>query len=407
MTLNRRKTKIMGLGGWEGEVNWPLPYLQPVNNVKIFGLEIYPNLKDTIDYTWANIIKNINLTVNMWATRRFMSLKSKVFIINCFILSKAWYIAQILPPPQNVIDKIEKNVRKFLWKGFLEKIAYPETLLPKDKGGLSLPSVKHKAQALATAQFCRFLKAKNTPTNAHLRYWLQISIPRFFEPSIGPRSQISNQFFNDHKNLILKATQQGLISPTEPCRTKCKGIYQAFVKNDQTDLLPKVEVKNPDRNWKLTWNRLFDKEIPLEFFDVFFKITHNIYPNNNRLLHMRLSPSENCSDCVNQIDTNVHRFTQCIKTKSTWSIVRFIVNRMSDDKWSSVSDETLLSLTFPKSRFQKDVIFLLFCFVNYVEEHRLSNAKMNANSFAGFLKFNVTTTRTGSYLKLKEILSLI
>ena len=127
--------------------------------------------------TWTRVYVKIKNTLFSWKPRNFVNLKSRVFVLQCFALSQAWYVAQLFPPSQQIIIAIERLSRDFLFQGFLEKISYVETHFLINKGGLANPNFFVKTQALLISQIGRYLNAKNSNANSHLRYWIQISLP--------------------------------------------------------------------------------------------------------------------------------------------------------------------------------------------------------------------------------------
>ena len=369
MVLNKSKTQIMGLGGWQGREDWPISYLKPAPFLKIFGINFYPNLTETIESTWQMIYAKFKNTILNWKNRIFNNIKSRVFILNCFALSKAWYTAQILPPPPYIIKSIDRLSREFIFHNMLEKIPFSETYLPYNKGGLKVPNFSIKVKALQISQLGRFLKIKTSNSNRHLRYWLQISLPQFFEHRIAPRCQTSISYFIHLKKLILQATSEKLISPQNPTQSKCKTIYTKLLQvenrnSEQTE--PKVTTKYPELNWDRVWKRLGAKIVPRKFFDTYFRLLHDILQNQNRLFRMGLTQNENCPLCKTP-ENNIHKFVICPQVKPAWALLRFILNVMSETIFSRLPDSELLFLNFPKSPYEDDILFILFNYVNFIE----------------------------------------
>jgi hypothetical protein len=64
------------------------------------------------------------------------------------MLSKLWYLSQIIPPDNLHIEKIKKAIGKFLWSGCIYKIDRRQLCLSREKGGLALINVELKMKAL-------------------------------------------------------------------------------------------------------------------------------------------------------------------------------------------------------------------------------------------------------------------
>ena len=51
------KSKIMGLGKWRNRIEWPLPWLRVETKLKIFGFQIGPTFKITLEKAGLNVMK--------------------------------------------------------------------------------------------------------------------------------------------------------------------------------------------------------------------------------------------------------------------------------------------------------------------------------------------------------------
>ncbi len=63
-------------------------------------------------------------------------------------MSKLWYLGQILPLPRKTLDELDRLTRKFLWLGRLEHLPYDELHAPVKEGGLGVPNIQAKCDAL-------------------------------------------------------------------------------------------------------------------------------------------------------------------------------------------------------------------------------------------------------------------
>ena len=51
MLCRDNKSKVMGLGQWRGRTNWPLEWVQSVDELKVLGFKICPKYSDTLKRT--------------------------------------------------------------------------------------------------------------------------------------------------------------------------------------------------------------------------------------------------------------------------------------------------------------------------------------------------------------------
>jgi hypothetical protein len=73
--------------------------LREHGSLKKLGIKLCPNRKEVVDLNY----------------------RDKVWILNSFVLSKLWYLAQVLPAENIHIGKMRKLLGKFLWRGSLYK----------------------------------------------------------------------------------------------------------------------------------------------------------------------------------------------------------------------------------------------------------------------------------------------
>jgi hypothetical protein len=97
--------------------------------------------------SFSRFINKILFSFHQHARHR-LNLLQKVWISNLFVLSKLWYVAQVLPAENKHIGKIRKLLGDFLWRGSLYRIERNQLSLKVYNGGLALINVDLKAKTL-------------------------------------------------------------------------------------------------------------------------------------------------------------------------------------------------------------------------------------------------------------------
>ena len=112
-------------------------------------------------------------------------------IANTFGLSKFYYIAKILIPPNSILDKIRKILVNFVWHGKAHLVSQDVCRLPFKQGGLNLPDFYVRLKALHLSYLKDFGDEKLVDWNFTFRYFLGqhlknlISLP-FFQGNTYP-----------------------------------------------------------------------------------------------------------------------------------------------------------------------------------------------------------------------------
>ena len=155
-------------------MNWPLEFLRPVKETKVFGIIIANCYRHMLKRNWDTRFEKLEKILFSWNGRHLDSIYQRVEIVNTFAMSRIFYLASILPIPQGMVKRIEKSVGKFIWtaSGKILRVQLDEMKLSAVKGGCRLVCVKRKAKSLLVTQLLRLLKSNDEKSIAYLGYWV-------------------------------------------------------------------------------------------------------------------------------------------------------------------------------------------------------------------------------------------
>ena len=112
--LNKSKTSIVGLGKWAGKRDWPVSGLRSLqDSCKILGIVYDNDYQKAVKVNWEIIESSITKCIGIFHNRK-LTLFQRSIIINCKILAKCWYIAQVFQFPIESAKRIQKTLFKFL-----------------------------------------------------------------------------------------------------------------------------------------------------------------------------------------------------------------------------------------------------------------------------------------------------
>ena len=71
MLSRGKKSKVMGLGKWQGWKQWPqqVSCLQTVETMKILGFMVCPQYQDTLQRTWDMVLRGFQKALFSWGGR--------------------------------------------------------------------------------------------------------------------------------------------------------------------------------------------------------------------------------------------------------------------------------------------------------------------------------------------------
>ena len=389
------KCVVLGLGKWSNKQSWVLDFLRPVKEIKIFGIWFVNNYSRLLSINWNRRIDKLRKSIFSWTGRHFANIKQRIEVMNCFALSRIFYVASVLPVTRTAVMSINSLVGEFLWKksGKVLKIAHNEIVNSEQKGGLALLDAKAMCNSLIVTQTFRLMKSGDQKSQRHLKFWMSDYLEDLWE---GPTDGVSaHDYESEHFNLLADmVTNVRLLNNVDITvwnRLSNKMVYQSFA-----EYFPKTKVEREGGDdMSSVWKRLSLLVFNREVQEVAFFMIHNKLPVQERLFRINLSRDPYCSCPAAAVQDICHFFSQCDKTRHFWDWTKDIAFALLGLR--NVSDKCLLGFQWPKSRRDKEISFLVGHYV-YVIWDMLMKRKLQAvceREFFGFLRF-----------KYKEALSI-
>ncbi|CAC5384509.1 unnamed protein product [Mytilus coruscus] len=167
--INESKTEILEIGRKKTIINQQIKDLIK-ENVKVLGIKFGEN---KIDKNLNPIVEAIAKTCKEWENRN-IDIYSKVQIINTYMLSKAWFVARVISPTQEIKRRINRALYKFIWNG--PELIKRTTLNKKKKeGGIQMPDFEEKINDMWLQKISDMIKGKPTIWKTLYTYFLGIT----------------------------------------------------------------------------------------------------------------------------------------------------------------------------------------------------------------------------------------
>jgi hypothetical protein len=205
----------------------------------------------------------------------------------------------------------------FLWRGWLERLAWDELHTPPSRGSLGLTCVATRAQALLAKQACHRI-AGGGRLAAHIAYWLGLRLHhRIPALAAGPHTEVIPASYAALGRLLLDFLDLDDVDAAALGAVEAKSLYAAF-----TDTLPplKVEVKQPEFDWRKVWSRLVSTGLPPLAIDTAFSMLHNILPLQVRRHCLQFADSPACRLCGVPVEDALYFFTACPHVVDAWAV---------------------------------------------------------------------------------------
>ena len=370
-----RKTKVMGIGRWQNRTDWPIPWLQTTDKMKILGITFSADTSITMATTWEEILNKMRGGVQRWISDRNWTMIGKIKILHTFILSQAWFVAQVLPCPQRIISEMERSASHYLFHDQVERIQLEQLCKKKEAGGLGLVNIGAKCQALLGHTASKKLRSGSQL----MKYWLAIPLRNYIQMN-GPRAETATPYYRVVSKLVKEVMEMGG-NPTS------RAVYQHF-----TETPPPSRIEERQSNPELTCPRMYLPADP-RLADTYFKVAAETLPTKNRLHHLNPRRWEN-PDCIwcNTPATTVHTFIDCQATRELWEWLRGLIVTIEPTSFTW-TNEQILELRYPASRNDKSITYLTMITIQKAWEFTRQHRQLSVQRLSALVKADLRSRK--------------
>ncbi|KAI6113489.1 hypothetical protein EDD16DRAFT_1484079, partial [Pisolithus croceorrhizus] len=121
-----------------------------------------------INDKWENILEKQRQIIKLWKASR-PTLKGKELLSKSLIQSRALYLATVNNMPHNIELEMSNLIKTFLWndkqRGLIDKCY---TYAPTNKGGLNMPNIKARLEAIRIVWLKKYLTSEKRPAWAYV-----------------------------------------------------------------------------------------------------------------------------------------------------------------------------------------------------------------------------------------------
>lgn len=305
-------------------------------SLKILGINFETSWSSMIKSNYTRLISKLKATMQMHNVRR-LNIIERCIVLNIYILSKLWYIAQILPPSNAQLGQIKSACGKFIWSSFVFKVERNQLYLDYTKGGLRLVDPEAKAKAL-------FLK------NIFYNYDEDGNI-------VEEKYLIDCNFIHKLTRNAREWLQEGLILKNNFTLKTTKLLYAFFI--DKHGHKPKIESKM-NRNWENIWENINSRFINFQDRARMYALVNDIIPNKEKLQAYGIGHViSTCCEKCNLPDSNDHRIKKCKTARIIWDWCRHIIQNRLKVEINNIED--ILQLKVPARSKQMKAALWLVC----------------------------------------------
>jgi len=244
---------------------------------------------------WDWIIKKQEKVIKTWEGNN-LSYQGKELILKALIQSRAVFLTTVNGMPKNVEEKLTKMYKDFLWDGKKRGLmAWKQAAAPRENGGLNVPDVKSRVQAIQLMWFKRWL---NTTSERPL--WAHI-IDAIIAKN-APKTPITDE--NSRLNWMLQGWQESEGKDTK-ISNEIKQMLKTARRYNATVTAPRYSMETK-KAWPLWWhidtnhNYLWNKKTAKHI-----RNDHKISTVGDLMLLREELETEPCTNACNQMATKL------------------------------------------------------------------------------------------------------
>lgn len=292
--INERKSKFLNLRGLD---HLRIPYATAVDEHKALGTVLTASSLKMTAVNWREVSRKINgaLIDNY---QRSLNQFDRIRLINSCVLSKAYYMAQILPIPKVIAASIMSKITNFIWKGEIFRVSVKTATLHPKNGGMGLVNIRCKATALYVKRTHDIIQKEPTSITAQL---FDAVKPSSLEPplnvqTISYRLKYIRDYYLERSYLSEKLLKSKILT--------AKAILGEWIEHEGKN---PVEEKFRGIHWDTVWKNVSCSVLSSDARTALYKAINDIISTNERLHKIGLSDTDLCRDC-NLVDTVQHRY---------------------------------------------------------------------------------------------------
>ena len=320
--INLEKSKAILLGSAK---RWGIPDnycgIQWVPFSKMLGCR-FGNC-DIMNENWNPLIPKINKSIEQY-NKRFVSMRGRAVIANACILSKLWYLGQVLPVSNVFLKEIQSIIVKFIWADKKEFLKTDTLYLRPSDGGLGLCNSILKIKSFTIMHIIHFLNDTWAPWKDLASFWLSLDL-RSYQPDLfsnsRPHSLTKPKFYD---NCVINFKEFIQKHPDIDYKTLTSGVVYNLLLDDLNHV-PLVVRRNPSVNFNVIFRTLEDNLMSPEVRNVCYKAVHDILSVNSRLHNFHIIDNALCPSCKSHIEDLKHMFYECPVTNSLWTFIEDIL----------------------------------------------------------------------------------
>ena len=235
LKINRDKSEAIWIGASSNYRHKPFNLKWTKKSIKSLGVIISVDQDEMVKQNYTDKLLKVEHIIKVWSKRK-MTLKGRILIVNSLIVPQMLYVGTVLPCPKWALDKYKLITRAFVWQNKPSKVKYLCLINKLENGGLKLQDIESKLSAIKLKWVKKITDPDyQAPWKSYIASFFKGDsqyIPHYnLDKGDLPKKAIKDKFY---KELLHMWTSIHFTKPTDTKDTCCEIIwYNSNIKIDK------------------------------------------------------------------------------------------------------------------------------------------------------------------------------
>ena len=217
-----------------------------------------------------------------------LSLDKRIKYVHDYLMAKVWHVAQIFPPPEESVRKLNTSISWFLWKGDILRVPLLTLQNGKEQGGWSLINLQAKCLALFLCRMRIQSQWDGTISPEWMREWSLTE--QSTNPPFRERIPTALGYLRRYDIESAYVAPQGQTESKNAYKRRIYATMHKMIRVASGNREMRITQLQPDAKWTAEWKNLHETPVPDTSRAACYKVIHDIIATNVRLHKTRLTP---------------------------------------------------------------------------------------------------------------------
>ncbi|KAJ1519020.1 hypothetical protein ONE63_011397 [Megalurothrips usitatus] len=321
LQVNRQKSAALALGRWDTteSIGWAYK-----DNITVLGIRFASTVSKSVMLNWPGTVQAARGAL-VGNSGRALTVTQRVGFASVYALSRLWHVAQALPLPTKAVNEVNRDVARFVWRGWLFRAPIETITRGQLQGGLGLTNVGAKCVALLVG---RWHSPLHLVPDGFSAAWLRArraAVPVCNPPNLRAASTAAPHY----RSYSEVGAYGGLPDEAADVQASRLSVYRALQANTEvTTQAPRVVAANPHTEWPQVWANVRSPVLPVDVQDMWYVAVHDLVATKVRL--HRIGKDDGRGECrlCGVPDTLEHRLAECTGAAQVWALLQPTLSRL-------------------------------------------------------------------------------